>query len=333
MSRSHFSARTALAEVVGEQELETAVAGDLVVDLGLDSIALIGFVLKIESELGQPLSGQQIAALRDTPVVELDELVASWAMQRGLPGGSDRSDPEVGIVGADESPRPGVEPPPGAASPVTFRRFREPDRGEMAELCRRTCTHPWLRGMAHLLWLYQYLDHEPEACFVAETEGRVIAYWVGSSDEPALADRFREHVRRYQGEFVRLYAASLGKTLSPRRHFWFWRMIIGAAIRPRWAFRSYNRRDEIGPILSMTKVHFQVEQGRQSAGVVFELARAWLEYLATRGVDISCLPGFPGGEQNEAEAAKYWRRIGYHPVRFGDWTVLIAFVRSDASGI
>lgn len=340
MRESRFSLRLALAKVVGQPQLEAAGPEDLLVDLGLDSISLIAFALKLEDELGTPLSDQQIAKLRDTTLGELEELVGSWADQPGTRAESKRSDPEVGIFQAGKSPHPSDEratrssrilEAENAASSVTVRPFRESDRAEMAELCRDTCTYLWLQRMAHLLWLYQYLDQEPEACFVAELEGHVIAYWIGTSAEPLLAEGFRAHVRRYRSEFVRVYLTVVGRTLSVRRHIWFWRIIIGAAIRPRWAFRLYNRRDLLGPILGMTKVHFQVSHSCQSAGIVFELARAWLAYLATKEVDITCLPGFPGSEDNEMGAAVYWRRIGYHPVQFGNRTWLIAFVRSDAS--
>jgi len=337
---SRFSVRLALAKMVGEPQLEAAGPEDQLVDLGLDSISLVAFALKLEDELGSPLSDQQIAELRDATLGGLDELVESWADRPVTGAGSTRSNPEAGVFLAGQSPHPGDEramrssrdlKAENAASSVTVRPFRESDRDEMAELCRDTCTYPWLQRMAHLLWLYQYLDQEPEACFVGEVEGHVIAYWIGTSAEPLLAEGFRAHVRRYRGEFVRVYLTAIGRTFSVRRHFWFWRIIIGAAIRPCWTFRSYNRRDLLGPILGMTRVHFQVSHTCQSAGIVFGLARAWMDYLATKEVDITCLPGFPGSEQDEAGAAVYWGRIGYHPVRFGNRTLLIAFVRSDAS--
>jgi acyl carrier protein len=316
MSEGQFSVRLALAEAVGEQQLETADPDDLLVDLGLDSITLIVFVLKLEGYLGYSLSLQQIALLRGSTLGEVVGLVASWT-------GESRH-PEA------RPARPGRSDEAKETTPLFIvRPFRECDRGELAELCRQTCAYPWLREMAHLLWLYQYLDQEPEACFVAETEGHVAAYWVGTASEPALAAGFRAHVWRYRSEFVRLYPALLGQTLSPRRHIWFWRIMIEAMVHPRRAFRLYNRRDLVGPILGRARAHFQVVPGGRNAGAVFELARAWLCYLAAKQVDITCLPGFPGGAENEEEAADYWRRIGYHRVRFGDRTVLIALVRSD----
>lgn len=341
MNEDQFSVRSVLAEMVDGQQLETTGPDEFLIDLGLDSITLIQFALKLEGKLDRRLSAQQIAALRDTPLGELDELIASWwAEQPAIPGGSGRLASEGtagrGIGAAYQDTTSSATPCLSIAANddaplVSVRPFRESDRSEMAALCRETCTRPWLREMAHLLWLYQYLDQEPEACFVAEMSGRLVAYWIGSSNEPTLAKEFRTHVQRYWGEFVRLYLTRCGKTWSPQKHFWLWMVIGGAVIHSRRAFRLYNRRAELGPILGMTKVHFQISSNSQSVGVVFELAGAWLRYLAAKEVDITCLPGFPGREEGEVEASQYWRRIGYHPVRFGGWTVLIALVRSHAS--
>jgi acyl carrier protein/ribosomal protein S18 acetylase RimI-like enzyme len=341
MSDLQSIARSALADVVGEQQLGTADPEDRLVDLGLDSVGLISFAVKLEEMLAHPLSDRHIAILRDATLGELDQLITDWGSQFAVPTVSRRSGPEIGTGPADESPHPGIKTlttrarslkARDAASALTVRTFRESDRGEMAELCRQTCTYTWLQAVAHLLWLYQYLDQEPDACFVVELEGRIIAYWVGTCDEPTLADGFRTHMRRYIGEFVRGYLALAGKTFSPRRHARFWMLMVGAMIRPRLAFRLYNRRDRLGPVLGMTKAHFQVSPSHRSAGVVFELARAWLQYLAMKDVDVTCLPSFPAGHRNDEGAVAYWRRIGYHPVRFGSWTLLIALVQGPEVG-
>jgi hypothetical protein len=72
---------------------------------------------------------------------------------------------------------------------VVVRRFEERDR----ESVRRICAETGLKGdpanlffedeeIFPLLYADYYLDHEPAACFVAEVDGRVVGYQIGSLD-------------------------------------------------------------------------------------------------------------------------------------------------------
>jgi acyl carrier protein len=312
--------RALLADLIGQDQVDSARTTESLSDLGLDSIALISLVIQIEEVTGRELSTGEIAALADVGPSDLEGLVAGWVND-----GTSGAGPEL------PEAIPGRRLRLAEPTPV-IRKYRSSDRADLAQLCRSTCTRPWLQGVAHLLWLYPYLDREPEACLVAERYGSIVAYWVGTSSELGLARGFGGHVRRYLRDWVRLYPTILARTLSARKHLWYWSVVLGALVNPKWAFRRYNRRDELGPILGTTKVHFQVSPDHSSTGVVFAFAQNWLDYLRSTDVDLACLPGIPGADHDEAGALSYWRRAGYNPVRFHNWTILVAFVDRSRVG-
>lgn len=292
-----------LDELVGSDELGAAGAEEKLADVGLDSITLIELAVRLESVMSTPISDDMIAELRDTPLGELGDLVRHWL------GGSR----------------------PITRQNVAVRGYQETDRLALAKICRETCTDSWRCELAHLLWLYQYVDQEPQACFVAESDGAAIGYWIGSSRERNLAEGFGRHVWRYRSEFIHAYMKMARRGLQCREHVWFWSTMVGAVVHPVWAFRRYNRREELGPILGMTRAHFQVAPESDTFGVVYHLGRSWLRYLASRGIDLTCLPGVPGGSADDANVVAYWHRVGYVPVRYGNWSILVAFVGPDWS--
>ncbi len=299
--------RSILIDILGEEQVSSADPNDTLSDLGVDSIMLVSLAASLEQQvLNRPLADEEVARLRQFTLDELDGLV------EGSVAGSGR------LRAAETSEAPSI----------SVRAFRPEDRDEMAELCRRTCARPAWREVAHLLWLYQYLDQEPNGCFVGEFDNRIVAYWVGTCDDPRLATRFGEHVRRYLRDFIDLYPNAIRSKGSVRDHLRLCLIIIGGFVHPRWAFRLFNRRDLLGPALGMTRAHFQVSSGCPP-GIIFELARMWLKYLATMDVDITCLPSVPGGTLDESGAISYWRRLGYHPVKVEDRTILVAMVKVD----
>lgn len=70
----------------------------------------------------------------------------------------------------------------GAASAVVIRVYQSSDRGAIREICLQAASHqpdPLFREdpeLAPLLLVDYYLDYEPEQCFVAEVNGKVVGY-------------------------------------------------------------------------------------------------------------------------------------------------------------
>ena len=72
---------------------------------------------------------------------------------------------------------------------VIIRPFAEKDRAAIREICKRTGQkgHPARlffedEEIVPMLFADYYMDCEPESCFVAELDGRVVGYIIGSMD-------------------------------------------------------------------------------------------------------------------------------------------------------
>jgi hypothetical protein len=78
-----------------------------------------------------------------------------------------------------------------------MRRFEERDRQPIREICRQTARegpNPLYRQdseLAPLLHVDYYMDYEPESCFVAEVNGRVVGYLCGCKN----TKRYNEIIR------------------------------------------------------------------------------------------------------------------------------------------
>jgi GNAT superfamily N-acetyltransferase len=78
-----------------------------------------------------------------------------------------------------------------ATSPVVIRGYKSSDRAAIREICRQAASEqpdPLFHEdpeLGPLLLADYYLDYEPEQCFVAEVDGRVVGYILTSKDTQA----------------------------------------------------------------------------------------------------------------------------------------------------
>jgi acyl carrier protein len=278
----------ALAEVLPSADVEASDPGDTLIDLGIDSLTMIQFVAALERRLGVRLADTDIESLATATLADVARRVQA-ARTAGDAGG----EPE-GTVPRERRPA------------VTVRTYRPADREALARICVESSTWGALRELAPLFFLEAYLI-DPASCFVAEMDGSVVGYWVGTLDVP----RFRRELRRLLAQRAR---ALFGWYVRTRAHLareerrQFWRRILREPARV--GRRAALARRAVGEVVGGTLVHFQVDPARAPAGTVFSLARAWTDHLRARGVPGAFLPSVPGGPS----ALAMWERLGFRPL-------------------
>jgi acyl carrier protein/GNAT superfamily N-acetyltransferase len=277
----------ALAEVLPSAEVAACDPLDTLIDLGIDSLTMIQFVAALERRLGVRLADSDLESLATASLAEVARRVEAARGESGTPSGAEAAPTER---------RPAV----------AVRGYEPADRQVLTRICVESSTWGVLRDLAPLFFLEAYLVH-PESCFVAEHDGRVVGYWVGTLD----VDRFRRDLRRLLiGRAYALLAwyGRMRPQLQPAQRRQFWRLILREP--SRIARRAVFARRAVGEVFGGTLVHFQVDRERAPAGTVFSLARLWADHLRAHGVSGALLPSVPGGPP----ALAMWERLGFRPV-------------------
>jgi ribosomal protein S18 acetylase RimI-like enzyme len=163
---------------------------------------------------------------------------------------------------------------------VIVRPFQEKDRESIRRIARETGlkgnpTHLFFEDeeIIPLLYVDYYLDHEPDACFVAEIGGRVVGYQLGSLD----VRRWRRIMRTRI--YPRVALRILGKLLTLQyrdretfRTLWWiatrsWREVLP---RPADCYSAHS--------------HFNVEEDYRGRHLGRRLGIAFRRYALSRGV-------------------------------------------------
>jgi acyl carrier protein len=272
-----------LAGVVPSLDVAACDPRDTLTDLGVDSLTLVAFVAALETRFGVRLPNEELEALGTATLHDVARLVAR---------------------AADGSAMPAREEDPAA---TTIRAFREADRPALRRICMDEASFGPFRELSPLFFLEQYCDADPGSCFVAEANGEIVGYWVGTLDVARLQRDFPRHMLRHAGEIARWYRRAW-RRLSIAEHRRFWHLVLVDRQPPRTRTALMARLG--GDMFGRTYPHFQVDRKRAPAGTVFALARAWLDHLRSRGVRGALLPSVPGGEA----ALEMWKRAGFTPV-------------------
>jgi acyl carrier protein len=249
-----------LSGVMSSLDLSACDPRDTLADLGVDSLSLIQLVAALETRFAVRLSNEELESLGTATLADVARLC-----RRGS---------DAGV------------PAPESARAVVVRAYREADRAGLRRICIEETSLGTFRELSPLFFLEQYCDADPASCFVAEVEGQLVGYWVGTLD-----------VARLQRDFPR----------ADHRRFWRLVVVERQPSRARTALMARLGGDLFG----RTYVHFQVDRKSAPAGTVFALANAWLDYLRGRGLQGALLPSVPGGEA----ALEMWKRVGFAPVR------------------
>jgi acyl carrier protein len=278
-----------LAGVASSLEVAQCDPLDTLADLGVDSLTLVEFVAGLERRFGVRLSNTELESLGTATVRDICELVRRAVIARNEP---------------DTAIETRVEP----RSPVTVRGYRDTDNGVLRRICIEQSALGTLKELAPLFFLTQYCDSDPASCFVAEHEGEIVGYWVGTRDVEAFRRGFLAHLVRNARDVLGWYRRAWSHlSLAEHRRFWHQILIERHPSRRRTAFILR----QVGEIYGRTYVHFQIDKPRAPAGTVFTLARAWIDHLRARGAGGALLPSVPGGDA----ALPLWERLGFLPVK------------------
>jgi acyl carrier protein len=283
----------ALSEVVSSPEVAGAGPRDTLADLGVDSLGLIQFVAALEHRLGIRFSHSELESLGTATLREMAQLVSAA-----------RSVGDSGGVRADAT-RSGARPPEPRLG-ITVRGFREADRGTLRRICIEESNLGTLNNLSPVFFLDQYCDDDPSSCFVAEFDGEVVGYCVGTLDTDRLRRGYATYMMRRAREILGSYRRAW-PGLSWREHRWLWRQLLLERSPSRHS--AYIVR-QLGQLFGKTYAHFQLDQGKAPAGTVFALAHAWLEHLRSHGIQGAMLASVPGGPP----AVDMWKRLGFAPL-------------------
>jgi ribosomal protein S18 acetylase RimI-like enzyme len=163
---------------------------------------------------------------------------------------------------------------------VIIRHFEERDRESIRRIARETGlkgkpTHLFFEDeeIIPLLYVDYYLDHEPDACFVAEVDGRVVGYQLGSLD----ARRWRRIMRTriYPRVALRILGRLLTLQYRDRETF-----------RTLWWIGTRSWREALPRPADRysAHVHSNVEEDYRSRHLGRRLGMAFRRYVLSRGV-------------------------------------------------
>lgn len=207
-----------------------------------------------------------------------------------------------------------------ATSPVVIRGYDSSDRAAIREICRQAASeqpdplfHEDLE-LGPLLLADYYLDYEPEQCFVADVDGRVVGYILTSKN---TQDYFRVLKRLI---LPRLALRLLWKLMSLQfrnrstyKALW-WKLVAGL---------GPHRRDELTLPISEYPAHSHrnVERAYRGKGIGHLLAVRQHDHLREQGIKgmHAVLLETAG---NDALSRELCRRRGFELVATQPHTVL-----------
>ncbi len=279
-----------LAGVASSLEISGCDPRDTLADLGIDSLTLVEFVAALERRFAVQLSNTELESLGTATVQDICRLV------RRAAGPKD----DAGAVAAESR----IEP----RSVITVRGYRATDDVVLRRICIEQSALGTFKELAPLFFLTQYCASDPASCFVAEHEGEIVGYWVGTLDVEVFRRGFLAHLVRHARDVLGWYHSAWSRlSLAEHRRFWRQILIERHPSRRRTAFILR----QVGELYGKTYVHFQIDKPRAPAGTVFTLARAWIDHLRARRTGGALLPSVPGGDA----ALPMWERLGFLPVK------------------
>lgn len=170
----------------------------------------------------------------------------------------------------------------GATAQVVIRGYDSSDRAAIREICRQAASeqpNPLFHEdseLAPMLLADYYLEYEPQSCFVAESNRRVVGYIVGCKD----TGRYLKMRRRRVLPRATFRILSQLITLRYRRKTTYkalWWSLVGF-LRPNRQSRPIRLSEY--PAHS----HFNVAPDFRGAGIGSRLSVAYHDYLRAQGV-------------------------------------------------
>ncbi len=138
-----------------------------------------------------------------------------------------------------------------------------------------------------------YLDYEPESCFVAESQGKVIGYLIGSRDYRALEKRSQGKV--LSGLFAQLIFQGV---IFKKKNFIFMLKLLRSFLRGELNVPDFSGRYP-------ACLHINLAEGFRNFGIGRRLMETFLDYLSRQGVKGVHLATF------SEDAGRFYQRMGF----------------------
>ena len=161
---------------------------------------------------------------------------------------------------------------------VNIRKFERQDREEVRRISYRTSFLGHGKDfiddesiVADGLTLY-FTDDEPDSCFVAVHEGKVIGYLIASADVPSMDKIFSRKI------IPHLFFEILKRGLLLRKKTWVFMFHCTASF-----LKGEFNIPRLSPKYPAT-FHINIEEGFQRQGIGQRLVKVFLEHLKSRHV-------------------------------------------------
>ncbi|MDD5691737.1 MAG: GNAT family N-acetyltransferase [Candidatus Omnitrophica bacterium] len=185
-------------------------------------------------------------------------------------------------------------------TPVSIRGFLPRDREDLRRISCQTAFPGIKPGevfsdnevLADALTIY-FTDHEPQSCFVAVTDNRVVGYIIGTKDASAM-----EHING-KNIFPRLIRKALRRgvflNISNLKFIFY---CLRSACRGEFFMPDFSKKFP-------AMLHINIESGYRQAGLGARLIKTYEAYLREQGVS-----GVHFGTLSE-EAKGFFLKMGF----------------------
>jgi GNAT superfamily N-acetyltransferase len=184
---------------------------------------------------------------------------------------------------------------------ITIRHYQQEDRPYVRDLAWDTA----LIGepaaaffndkeiLADFLTLY-FTDYEPESCFVAESESRLVGYLLGAKDTAAL-----DRVAKWEIA-PRLLVKSLAKgTFLKKKNVTFAFRLLASFFKGEFVMPGFYKEYP-------ATLHINLEKKFRNLGIGSKLMGLYLEYLTRQGIPGVYIPTMSD------KAASFFRKQGFN---------------------
>lgn len=184
---------------------------------------------------------------------------------------------------------------------LQVRPFRATDTGPLRSICCETAAErpflPWVEEprLAPGLFLDPYLELESESCFVAEMDGHIVGYLVGSRDSTRFRELQRIGARRRMLRLLKLQMQGIAN----RRFRYFRSHGVLAKAYYNALLGGLRKKPVSNGHFDINRYpahcHLQVVPGVRGKGAGLALMLGFQEYLKANGI-----PGVHGSVTEEA---------------------------------
>lgn len=184
---------------------------------------------------------------------------------------------------------------------LTIRQYRKEDRDDVRDIAWETAfmgepASKFFEGkeiLADFLTLY-FTDYEPESCFVAEVNARVVGYIIGAKNTVHLRKVFKSKIAWR----LIIKLISKGALLKKKNLIFFFAYLV-SFLKGEFRLPDFSRSYP-------ATLHINLREGFRNLGIGSRLISVYLDYLTRekiRGVYLATL---------SSEACKFFRKQGFN---------------------